>query len=74
MKLERNTVRMIENFSTGARGSKSAEVFLQNDCKLIFLHRKGSLFPFCSSYTPEMYYQIPKFQDILAAQQQRRSR
>ena len=41
--LEKNTVRSIENFSTGTRGARSAEHFLRNGHPVIFLHRKDSL-------------------------------
>jgi len=46
VRLEKNTVRSIENFSTGARGSKSAEIFLNEGFNVIFLHRIGSLLPY----------------------------
>ena len=44
--LEKNTVRSLENFSTGTRGARSAEHFLRNGHPVIFLHRKDSLQPF----------------------------
>jgi len=44
--LEKNTVRFIDNFSTGTRGSISAEEFIKNGYAVIFLHRKGSKKPF----------------------------
>uniref|UniRef100_H2ZA97 DNA/pantothenate metabolism flavoprotein C-terminal domain-containing protein n=1 Tax=Ciona savignyi TaxID=51511 RepID=H2ZA97_CIOSA len=44
--LEQNSVRHLDNFSTGGRGSKSAEEFLRIGYRVIFLHRKGALFPF----------------------------
>lgn len=44
--LENNTVRYIDNFSTGSRGATSAEWFLQNNYSVIFLYRKFSLTPF----------------------------
>jgi phosphopantothenate---cysteine ligase (ATP) len=44
--LEKNTVRSIENFSTGKRGAISAEYFLKMGFAVIFLHRKNSLQPF----------------------------
>lgn len=46
VKLEKNAVRTLENFSTGTRGARSAECFLKNGIPVIFLHRKGSLQPF----------------------------
>ncbi|OII77679.1 DNA pantothenate metabolism flavoprotein [Cryptosporidium andersoni] len=44
--LERNTVRFIENFSTGIRGALSTEYFLRKGYAVIFFHRKGSALPF----------------------------
>jgi phosphopantothenate-cysteine ligase len=45
--VERNTVRFIDNFSTGLRGARLAEYFLeQPDYKVLFIHRKGSSFPY----------------------------
>ena len=44
--LELNTVRFIDNFSTGTRGAASCEYFLKHDCNVIFLHRRGSISPF----------------------------
>lgn len=44
--LEVNTVRFIDNFSTGTRGASSTEYFLKKNCSVIFLHRKGTIHPF----------------------------
>uniref|UniRef100_A0A0N4ZFE5 Phosphopantothenate--cysteine ligase n=1 Tax=Parastrongyloides trichosuri TaxID=131310 RepID=A0A0N4ZFE5_PARTI len=44
--VEKNTVRYIDNFSTGRRGSSSAEYFLKKDYFVIFLYRDTSLKPF----------------------------
>ena len=44
--LEVNTVRFVDNFSAGTRGSASAEYFLHNGFAVIFLHREKSLEPF----------------------------
>lgn len=44
--LEKNTVRFIDNFSTGARGAACAEAFLQAGYAVIFASRKGSLSPY----------------------------
>lgn len=46
VRLEKNTVRMIENFSTGTRGALSAEYFLENDYNVIFFHRDRSNLPY----------------------------
>ena len=45
--IERNTVRFIDNFSTGLRGARLAEFFLTNqNYKVLFIYRSGSHFPF----------------------------
>ncbi|XP_046642161.1 phosphopantothenate--cysteine ligase-like [Daphnia pulicaria] len=44
--LEKNTVRFIDNFSAGTRGSASAEYFLEAGYQVIFLHRSKSLEPY----------------------------
>ncbi|KAL8601348.1 hypothetical protein ACOMHN_054641 [Nucella lapillus] len=44
--LESRTVRFIDNFSIGTRGSASAEYFLDQGYLVIFLHRLRSLTPF----------------------------
>ena len=48
--LEVNTVRFIENFSTGGRGAASAESFLSSGYCVIFLYRKGSVMPFVQHF------------------------
>ncbi|GMI08009.1 hypothetical protein TrVE_jg13323 [Triparma verrucosa] len=58
--LESNTVRTLENFSTGTRGSSSAELFLKRGYRVIFMHRAGSKLPFLrlipspTNVTPEL--------------------
>lgn len=49
--LEKNTVRMIENFSTGQRGALSAEYFLKNGFFVIYLYRTSSKYPFLWKYS-----------------------
>lgn len=44
--LEKRLVRYIDNFSTGNRGARAAECFIQQECHVIFLHRKGSCCPY----------------------------
>ncbi|XP_033225216.1 phosphopantothenate--cysteine ligase isoform X2 [Belonocnema kinseyi] len=44
--LEHNTVRFVDNFSAGTRGSVSAEYFLDHGYAVIFLHRLKTLEPF----------------------------
>jgi phosphopantothenate-cysteine ligase len=51
VKLEKNTVRSIENFSTGKRGALCAEEFLKNDYCVVFLYREGSHLPFFNNFT-----------------------
>ncbi|EUB64503.1 hypothetical protein EGR_00453 [Echinococcus granulosus] len=50
--LELNTVRFIDNFSTGSRGAVSAEYFLKLGYAVIFLHRRYSLTPFTNRCCP----------------------
>ncbi|XP_014291812.1 phosphopantothenate--cysteine ligase [Halyomorpha halys] len=49
--LERHTVRSLENFSNGTRGSSSAEYFLQSGYAVIFLYRLKSLEPFTRHFS-----------------------
>lgn len=44
--LESRTVRFIDNFSSGTRGSSSAEYFLKQNYAVLYLHRRKSLKPF----------------------------
>ena len=44
--LEKSTVRSVENFSTGARGSSSTEAFLKQGYAVIFMYRRGSRMPY----------------------------
>ena len=46
MPLEQRTVRFIDNFSTGGRGAAMVEQLLEAGYAVVFLHRKGSQFPF----------------------------
>ena len=50
--LERNTVRFIDNFSTGNRGAACAEKLLKKGYAVIFLHRANSAFPFARRLLP----------------------
>ena len=43
--LERNTVRFIDNFSTGNRGAAVTEQLLESGYAVIFVHRAHSAFP-----------------------------
>ena len=53
--LEKNTVRSIENFSTGTRGARSAEYFLRAGHPVIFFHRTGTLCPFAIEIQSEIH-------------------
>lgn len=56
VKLEKNTVRSIENFSTGTRGALSAEYFLKCGYFVLFAHRKGSNLPFFFKFKTEDFF------------------
>lgn len=56
VKLEKNTVRSIENFSTGKRGALCAEEFLKKGYYVIFLHRDNSLLPFFNHFTVKDFF------------------
>ncbi|KAJ2947304.1 hypothetical protein O0L34_g17021 [Tuta absoluta] len=49
--LEHNTVRFVDNFSAGTRGSASAEHFLEQGYAVIFMHRQKSLEPFTRHFS-----------------------
>jgi len=48
--LEKNTVRYLDNFSGGGRGSAAAEYFIQQGYAVIFLYRTHSLQPFTRQF------------------------
>ena len=50
--LEKNTVRFIDNFSTGNRGAALCESLLDAGYAVIFAHRTGSAFPFARKLLP----------------------
>ncbi|XP_077525082.1 phosphopantothenoylcysteine synthetase [Amblyomma americanum] len=50
--LEHNTVRFVDNFSAGTRGSASAEYFLDQGYAVLFLYRSTSLQPFARRFKP----------------------
>merc|ERR1719235_1111201 len=43
--LEQQTVRFLDNFSTGSRGAASASAFFRKGCFVVFLTRTGSRSP-----------------------------
>ncbi|XP_015124416.1 phosphopantothenate--cysteine ligase [Diachasma alloeum] len=57
--LEHNTVRFVDNFSAGTRGSVSTEYFLEHGYAVIFMYRIKSLEPFSRHFTGQ------KFLDML---------
>jgi len=54
--LEQRTVRFVDNFSTGTRGSRSAEAFLAAGYRVIFAHRVGSKQPYVSHLSPAQIF------------------
>lgn len=52
--LESNTVRFLDNFSTGRRGAASTEYFLKAGCRVVLLHRVGTTRPFFRHFTSDM--------------------
>ncbi|XP_003488667.1 uncharacterized protein C4B3.18 [Bombus impatiens] len=62
--LEHNTVRFVDNFSAGTRGSASTEYFLENGYAVIFMHRVNSLEPF------SRHFKGQKFLDMLEINEQ----
>lgn len=53
--LEHNTVRFVDNFSAGSRGSSSAEYFLENGYAVIFMFRTKSLEPFTRHFSGQQF-------------------
>lgn len=58
MPLEHNTVRFVDNFSAGTRGSASAEYFLDHEYAVIFMHRLKSLEPFTRHFTGQQIFDM----------------
>jgi len=63
--LEANTVRFIDNFSAGTRGSASAEYFLKAGYAVVFLHRGSSLKPFDRHFTSSGNSRASSFLNLL---------
>lgn len=61
--LEHNTVRFVDNFSAGTRGSSSAEYFLEQGYAVIFMHRQKSLEPFTRHFTGQKLLDMLEIQD-----------
>lgn len=53
--LEHNTVRFVDNFSAGSRGSASAEYFLENGYAVIFMFRTKSFEPFTRHFSGQQF-------------------
>lgn len=61
---EKNTVRFIDNFSQGTRGSASTEHFLKfKQCSVIFLYRTTTLRPFMRHFTNTNFLEILEVHD-----------
>ncbi|KAK0164166.1 hypothetical protein PV328_002825 [Microctonus aethiopoides] len=56
--LELNTVRFVDNFSAGTRGSISAEYFLKNGYAVIFMYRVKSVQPFSRRFSNQNFFDI----------------
>lgn len=63
MPLEANTVRYIDNFSVGSRGSASAEYFLKQNYAVIYLYRIKSLTPFERHFKQTNVLDVIRVQD-----------
>lgn len=61
--LEHNTVRFVDNFSAGSRGSASAEYFLENGYAVIFLFRAKSLEPFTRHFSGQQFLDMLEIQE-----------
>lgn len=56
--MEHNTVRFVDNFSAGTRGSASAEYFLDHNYAVIFMHRLKSLEPFTRHFNGQQFFDM----------------
>lgn len=63
--LERNTVRFIDNFSRGERGAASAENFLRQGYRVVYLHRRGSVMPFTRHLSPDSHVDHMTMLDLI---------
>ncbi|XP_052758121.1 phosphopantothenate--cysteine ligase [Galleria mellonella] len=61
--LEHNTVRFVDNFSAGTRGSASAEYFLEHGYAVIFMHRQKSLEPFTRHFSGQKLLDMLEIQE-----------
>lgn len=63
MPLEHNTVRFVDNFSAGTRGSASAEFLLDYGYAVIFLFRLKSLEPFVRHFMGQAFLDMLEVQE-----------
>ncbi|XP_046407319.1 phosphopantothenate--cysteine ligase [Ischnura elegans] len=61
--LEHNTVRFVDNFSAGTRGSASAEYFLGAGYAVIFVFRQKSLEPFSRHFMGQKFLNMLEMVD-----------
>ena len=61
---ERNTVRFIDNFSAGTRGSSSAEHFLAAGYAVVFLYRANSLRPFTRHFGVSSFLDMLRLDEV----------
>ncbi|XP_012232057.1 phosphopantothenate--cysteine ligase [Linepithema humile] len=61
--LEHNTVRFVDNFSAGTRGSVSAECFLEHGYAVIFMYRIKSLEPFSRHFVGQKFLDLLQLSD-----------
>lgn len=61
--LEHNTVRFVDNFSAGSRGSASAEYFLEQNYAVIFMFRSKSLEPFTRHFSGQQFLDMLDIQE-----------
>lgn len=53
--MEHNTVRFVDNFSAGTRGSASVEYFIEQGYAVLFLYRNNSIRPYVRHFSGEVF-------------------
>ncbi|XP_054280309.1 phosphopantothenate--cysteine ligase isoform X2 [Macrosteles quadrilineatus] len=71
--LEHNTVRFVDNFSAGTRGSASAEYFIDSGYNVIFLYRLKSLEPYVRHFVGHQFLDKLIISDVEANDEERAS-
>ncbi|KTW30311.1 hypothetical protein T552_00785 [Pneumocystis carinii B80] len=61
--LEAQTVRFLDNFSAGTRGSASAEYFIKYGYSVVFLYRQYTLLPYSRCYFHDKYDFLDYFEE-----------